>query len=89
MARLHVEVVYALAGKQEVVALQLPHGASAAQAAVASGFGAAGMRLGIGGKEVSPGQALKDGDRVEMLRPLAVDPKEARRLRVRKARRRR
>jgi putative ubiquitin-RnfH superfamily antitoxin RatB of RatAB toxin-antitoxin module len=83
-SRLRVEVVYALAGKQEVVALQLPQGASAAQAAVASGFQAAGMRLGIGGKEVSPGQALKDGDRVELLRPLAIDPKEARRQRARR-----
>jgi putative ubiquitin-RnfH superfamily antitoxin RatB of RatAB toxin-antitoxin module len=43
--------------------------------------------LGIGGRRVAPGTALHDGDRIEILRPLAVDPKEGRRRRAQKARR--
>jgi len=83
-ARLRVEVVYALAGKQEIVALQLPEGSSAGDAAAASGLAAKGGRLGIGGREVGPRRILRDGDRVEILRPLAVDPREARRRRARR-----
>ena len=89
MAKQRIEVVYALAAAQEVVVLQLPAGASAGEAVAASGLAqrhglaAAGWRLGIGGREISSSQALRDGDRVEILRPLAADPKEARRRRAR------
>jgi putative ubiquitin-RnfH superfamily antitoxin RatB of RatAB toxin-antitoxin module len=86
-ARLQVEVVCALARAQEIVALQLPEGSSAGDAVAASGLAAEGARLGIGGREVNPRQALRDGDRVEILRPLVIDPKEARRLRARRRRR--
>ena len=37
------------------------------------------MTPGIWGREVEWNQPLKDGDRVELCRPLAVDPKVARR----------
>ncbi|MDQ0026499.1 putative ubiquitin-RnfH superfamily antitoxin RatB of RatAB toxin-antitoxin module [Variovorax paradoxus] len=37
------------------------------------------MTPGIWGREVEWNQALQDGDRVELCRPLAVDPKVARR----------
>ena len=37
------------------------------------------MTPGIWGSEVGWDQALKDGDRVELCRPLTVDPKVARR----------
>jgi putative ubiquitin-RnfH superfamily antitoxin RatB of RatAB toxin-antitoxin module len=88
MARLRIDVVYALAGRQEVAALRMPEGATAGDAAKASGLGDAGMPLGIGGKVVVPGRLLRDGDRVELLRPLALDPGEARRRRARRGRRR-
>ncbi len=39
--------------------------------------------LGVWGRKVPPDQALKDGDRVEVYRPLRVDPKVARRERFR------
>ena len=83
-AKLRVEVVTALAGLQTIVALQLPAGSTAGDAVTASGLAAGNMRLGIGGREVGAGQVLHDGDRVELLRPLALDPKEARRQRARK-----
>ena len=88
MARLRIEVVHALADVQEAVQLQLPEGATAGEAVERSGLPVAGLRIGIGGEEVQPARVLRDGDRVELLRPLAADPKEARRLRARKARRR-
>jgi hypothetical protein len=82
-----VEVVHALAGRQVVVPLQLVEGATAAQAVAMSGLPAAGQRIGIGGKRVGPARVLRDGDRVEILRPLALDPREARRQRARRRRR--
>ncbi|MCC6212604.1 MAG: RnfH family protein [Burkholderiales bacterium] len=80
---MRIEVVYALAGEQELVVLRLPAGTSAGDAVAASGLGAAGCRLGIGGREVTAAEILRDGDRVELLRPLALDPREARRRRAR------
>ena len=88
MARLRIEVIYALADLQEAVQLLLPEGATAGEAVAQSGLRAADLRIGIGGKEVQPTHVLRDGDRVELLRPLAADPTEARRKRARKARRR-
>jgi putative ubiquitin-RnfH superfamily antitoxin RatB of RatAB toxin-antitoxin module len=40
-------------------------------------------RLGVWGKTCDPGRLLRERDRVEIYRPLSVDPKEARRLRYR------
>jgi putative ubiquitin-RnfH superfamily antitoxin RatB of RatAB toxin-antitoxin module len=87
---LRVEVVYALADVQDIVVLELPGGAVARHAVEASGLlkhrGLAELRLqfGISGKRISPDDPLHDGDRVEILRPLAMDPNEARRRRARK-----
>ena len=43
-----------------------------------------GAGLGIWGRKVSGKQQVRDGDRVEVYRPLRVDPKVARRERFRK-----
>lgn len=88
MARLRVEVVHALAHRQEVVSLRLDDSATVREAVAACGLAAAGLRFGIGGKEVRPDQVLREGDRVELLRPLALDPREARRLRAQSSSRR-
>lgn len=40
-------------------------------------------RLGVWGKSCEPGRLLRERDRVEIYRPLSVDPKEARRVRYR------
>lgn len=84
---MRVEVVHALADRQVVVPLRLPEGATAGQAIARSGLPAAGLRIGLGGKVIDAARVLRDGDRVELLRPLAADPKEARRLRARRRRR--
>lgn len=68
------------------VALQLNEGATVAQALQAAGLAqrAAGARVGIWGRACALDQALRDRDRVEVYRPLQVDPKEARRQRYRR-----
>jgi putative ubiquitin-RnfH superfamily antitoxin RatB of RatAB toxin-antitoxin module len=45
-----------------------------------------GSAVGIFGRVSALSQALTDGDRVEIYRPLAADPKSARRARAREAR---
>ena len=89
---MRVEVVYALAAAQDIVVLELAEGAIARQAIEASGLlarhglNAGKLTLGIAGRRVAPEQRLREGDRVEILRPLAADPNEARRRRARRAR---
>jgi putative ubiquitin-RnfH superfamily antitoxin RatB of RatAB toxin-antitoxin module len=88
MPSLRVEVVYALPGAQEVVKLELPEDANAGDAVVASGLPAryalAAWTLGLAGRRILPAQRLRDGDRVELLRPLLRTPNEARRARARR-----
>ena len=89
---IRVEVAYALPNKQSIVALDVPAGCSVFEAAELSGIvelypeielGSA--KMGIFGKAVADprAQQLKPGDRVEIYRPLVIDPKEARRARAR------
>ncbi len=88
---IQVEVAYAVsAGQQRVVALELPVGASVETALRASGLigdfpelDAANLKLGIYGERVTAATRLHDHDRVEIYRPLRVDPKEVRRQRAR------
>jgi putative ubiquitin-RnfH superfamily antitoxin RatB of RatAB toxin-antitoxin module len=87
MANLRVEVIYALPTGEDAVTLRLPAGATAGEAVRASGLlekhpGLDARKIGIYGKVVDPGATLRDGDRVEIYRPLALDPKEARRRRA-------
>ena len=93
---LRVTVVYSpRAGEVDEVHLNLPVGVSVRDALSASGLvqrhpGAdfAALRIGVWGKLREPGDALRDQDRVEIYRPLKVDPKEARRVRYRQHRKR-
>jgi putative ubiquitin-RnfH superfamily antitoxin RatB of RatAB toxin-antitoxin module len=71
--------------------LTLPAGATLADAIRASGVLArhpgldvAQAKFGIWGRVQAPETVLRERDRVEVYRPLQVDPKEARRLRYRK-----
>lgn len=68
--------------------LQLPAGSTLGQALAAvpelDPLRPATLVVGVWGKLAVPSQVLRDGDRVEVYRPLTVDPKEARRLRYRK-----
>ena len=91
-----VEVAYAEADKQVIVSLQVPVGTSAGEAVRRSGLAEQfpGMdsntaAIGVFGIPVSPCAPLAQGDRVEIYRPLQVDPKEARRKRAARSRVRR
>ncbi|MGH8125277.1 MAG: RnfH family protein [Rhodanobacteraceae bacterium] len=89
---IHASLVHAgSAGAIFDVQLSLPEGATVADAIAASGFRAACPDVAIGDGcigifacKVAPGTVLRDGDRVEIYRPLKVDPKEARRRRAKK-----
>ena len=86
-ADLCVSVAVSLrAGEATEWSLQLPAGATLADALAASvhlghlsSAAIAGADCGIWGKRVLPEQPLREGDRVELYRPLTVDPKTARR----------
>ena len=93
---LKIAVAYSpAAGRVELVNLSLAAGATVLQALRESGFlerypaiNLATHKLGVWGQLREPQDVLRDGDRVEVYRPLKVDPKEARRLRYRSHRER-
>ncbi len=68
--------------------LTLPEGATVLHALQASGLdemvAGRNSQLGVWGRTATADQALRAGDRIEVYRPLRVDPKVARRERFRK-----
>lgn len=80
---LRVEVVRAWPRRHQSRRLALPVGATVAQALAAAGFdGEPPAAVAVFGETVAADRPLADGDRVELLRPLLLDPKEARRRRA-------
>ncbi|ABE31251.1 RnfH family protein [Paraburkholderia xenovorans] len=92
-ARLSIEVCYASAGEQALIAVELPEGATLRQALDASGIlrrfpqiDLDTQKVGVFGKLKPLDAVLNDHDRVEIYRPLLVDPKVSRQRRVEKTR---
>lgn len=86
---MQVEVVFALPDRQALETVVVPAGATVADAIRRSGlqnrFADVQMnelQAGIWGKPVERNHVLADGDRVEIYRSLAMDPREARRLKA-------
>ena len=84
-----VEVCYARSDWQELVELRVASDTTLIQAIEKSGIierfpeiDLAKQKVGVFGKIKSLQQVLKDGDRVEIYRPLIADPKEVRRQRA-------
>lgn len=89
---IRIEVVYALPEQQFLRELSLPEGSTAAQALDQSGFKTqfpdvdfASLGMGIFSRMLdgrgypSPDKyVMRDGDRLELYRPLQLDPKKAR-----------
>jgi putative ubiquitin-RnfH superfamily antitoxin RatB of RatAB toxin-antitoxin module len=77
-------------GHAEERVLRLPAGATIADAIDAwrreTGSTMAAEQVGVWGRQQPPATLLADGDRVEIYRPLLIDPMEARRLRQRRQR---
>jgi len=99
-ASISCAVAFAAPELQFCIELQLPAGSTAADAlAAARGRMAAdatspvsqwpsrSAQCGIFGQPCDWTQVLQDGDRLELYRPLQVDPRESRRNRVQTARR--
>ncbi|CAH6661813.1 RnfH family protein [Pseudocitrobacter vendiensis] len=87
-----VEVAYALPQKQYLQRVTLEEGATVEQAILASGIltlrddiDLAKNKVGIYSRPVKLQDAVQDGDRVEIYRPLIADPKELRRQRAEKS----
>lgn len=88
---IRVEVVLAMPERQELVELELAAGSTVAEAITRSkiverfeGFELDLEKVGVFGKKTSPDEVLREGDRVELYRPLIADPKEVRRQRAKK-----
>ncbi len=83
---MQVKVVYALPHRQWIVEVPWEAGMTALQAVQRSGMldahpgiGDRELVLGLFGTEIEQHHPLKDGDRVEICRPLELDPREMRR----------
>lgn len=95
-AALHIEVTAGLAPRQvKRVMLKLPAGSTVRDALFAAdvwrwddtlslnAIESGEWTVGVWGRRERPGHLLRDQDRVELVRQLKVDPKEARRVRYR------
>ena len=88
--RLTVELVLATADRQVLLTVDVDAGASVADVIALSGIesrfpalAVGEMPVGIWGKQVARETAVRQGDRIELYRPLEIDPREARRQRAR------
>ena len=91
-AKIRIEVAYATPAKQTLLSLEVPVGCTVAEAISLSGIREEFPDLepdpiatGIFSRKVSLDYQLRDGDRVEIYRPLVADPKEMRKQRARVA----
>jgi putative ubiquitin-RnfH superfamily antitoxin RatB of RatAB toxin-antitoxin module len=89
MSEITVTVVYALPERATEIEVRVKTGATVAEALERSdiasrlpGVDLASAPVGVFGKRVTRDTPLASGDRVEIYRPLSVDPKAARRRRA-------
>lgn len=98
-----IEVAYALPDRQKILPVQVSQGTTAYEVAEQSGIashfpgldlsnacmGIFGNELGSRGLAAPKDYQVKEGDRIEIYRPLIADPKEVRRQRAEEAKRKR
>lgn len=85
-----VEVAYAEQESQALLSVKVPAGTTAIEAVRLSKISQAfdrlhendALELGIFSRKCEHNTVLAEGDRVEIYRPLLIDPKEARRLKA-------
>ena len=91
---LHITVAYCAPGVEDISEVKVPRGATVRDAIEAAQIHARRPELvdppetGIWGRRCSLDQPLTEGDRVELYRPLTIDPMEGRRARADLRRRR-
>ncbi|QIL20672.1 RnfH family protein [Thermomonas sp. HDW16] len=85
---MRVELLRAWPQRHEETAVELATGMNVDDALQAVGWGldAEFVGLAVFGQAAALTTALHDGDRIELLRSLQLDPKQARRLRAERAR---
>jgi len=90
---IEVEVAYARPDVQVVLPVRVPRGSTAEDAVRRSGLlerfpeiELSHQRLGVFGELADPARVLRAGERVEVYRPLAADPKAVRKARARRRR---
>lgn len=90
---IRVEVAYAAPERQEILELEVPDGTTMDEAVIRSGIfqrfpeaEQTSTAMGIFGKVIKDpaSHVLREGDRVELYRPLTIDPKQARLNRAKK-----
>jgi putative ubiquitin-RnfH superfamily antitoxin RatB of RatAB toxin-antitoxin module len=86
---MRVEILRAWPRRFEQAVLDLPEAATVRDAVAAAGWSGDPEVIGyaVFGQRVDGDAPLREGDRVELLRPLQADPKDARRQRVEQRRR--
>ena len=84
--QINVELALALPVKQALIALTVPSGATVSDVISASPLArrfpdvpVADLAVGIWGRVVDRDHPVREGDRIEIYRPLQLDPREARR----------
>jgi hypothetical protein len=90
--KIKIEVAYALPDKQTLLALEVAASASVQSAIQQSGIlsmhadiNLGENKVGIWSRTCKLDDSLRDGDRIEIYRPLIADPKEVRKRRAEKA----
>lgn len=86
---MQVEIVFALPERQVLLTVTVSDGATVADVISASGIARqfpnhdlTAYQVGVWGQPVDRDRLVGDGDRIEVLRPLEMDPREARRLKA-------
>ena len=89
---IQVELIYALPDQQEIKVMMVESGATVEQAIIQSGIldefpeiDLKQNKVGIFSRLAKLDQALRQGDRIEIYRPLLLDPKQIRQRRAEKA----
>ena len=93
--KLTIEVAYATQNSQKIISLQVDEGSTIETVIDKSGvleifpeIDLSQQKVGIFSKTRKLTDLVKNGDRIEIYRPLTIDPKEARRLRIKPTSRR-
>jgi hypothetical protein len=86
MSEFEVEIVFALPDRQLLETVSVIAGDTVLDVVTKSGLRGAfpeyeidGFAIGIWGREVQRDRVVKENDRIEIYRPLQLDPREARR----------
>ena len=89
---MRVELAYADPTREVLIAFEMRPGSTVGDCIERSGLfrlepdlRSSHLGYSVFGRRVEPTDPVSNGDRIEVLRPLEIDPKEARRLRARRA----